>query len=404
MQDTRAEGTNKSHYQQAAWMWEVSPHLPCGKLEHEEGREPWGEYSCLSLPKSCTWNPVQVKLLQPVAVFKPAPRHARASVLVFILLRAHTGEKKAAVSLNEVLWGCLCVVNPIFLTFLPLVSSSTQQGRAGEGTVLFQRQRDASQGGCPHWDVKPKAGQELDEASFAFSDSEEQGAQLLGLLLPQKGERRGWLLLGTPWSRSRERLPLLPVANWNNPHHPSLGFGRNGPPGSAALAKQWWVILQIWPSTPFSSRLVCLYPTTTAEENAQDRGGKRPNPRWHSSFRLGRTTVREQPVWIQRQWKNGTSKRTLCCLYFLRKALFVMPPVFEGRRAELQEFDLSLERRGKAGHSLFGWFVYFLKTHKTEKTTYIIIHQGCAATDPHMRLWGVHPAHDCRGQPDPVHL
>lgn len=131
MQDTRAEGTNKSHYQQAAWVWEVSPHLPCGKLEHEEGREPRGDYSCLSLPKSCTWNPVQVKLLQPVAVFKPAPRHARASVLAFI--SEHTQEKKAAVFLNEVLWGCLCVVNLIFLTFLPLLSSSTQQGRAREG-------------------------------------------------------------------------------------------------------------------------------------------------------------------------------------------------------------------------------------------------------------------------------
>ena len=67
------------------------------------------------------------------------------------------------------------------------------------GTVLFQRQCDASQGGWPHWDIKLQAGQKLDEASFGFSDSEGQGAQLEGLLLPQKGEGRGWLLLGAPW-------------------------------------------------------------------------------------------------------------------------------------------------------------------------------------------------------------
>jgi len=79
------------------------------------------------------------------------------------------------------------------------------------GTVLFQRQHDASQGGCPDWNTKLKAGQKLDEASFGFSDSEEQGAQLVDLLLPQKGMITPGNSMGHEGPR-RERLPLLPGA------------------------------------------------------------------------------------------------------------------------------------------------------------------------------------------------
>lgn len=125
----RGQKGQMCHDQRASWVWEVSPHLPHGKLEHEEGREPWGGCSWLPPPNSCTGIPAQARLLQPIAVFIPAPRHA-STLLSYC--SDHT-RKKAAVFLNVVLWGCIYVVHPIFSTFLPLLSSSTQQARAGEG-------------------------------------------------------------------------------------------------------------------------------------------------------------------------------------------------------------------------------------------------------------------------------
>lgn len=76
------------------------------------------------------WDPSKVKLLQPDAVFIPAPQHATLLVLVFIWLRPH--REKGSCSLKEVLWGCIYAAQQIFLTFLSLPSLSTQQFTADE--------------------------------------------------------------------------------------------------------------------------------------------------------------------------------------------------------------------------------------------------------------------------------
>lgn len=44
-----------------------------------------------------------------------------------------------------------------------------------------------SPGGCPSWAVTSRLLNTPEEASFCFSDGEEQGEELVGLL-PQKGE------------------------------------------------------------------------------------------------------------------------------------------------------------------------------------------------------------------------
>lgn len=77
------------------------------------------------------------------------------------------------------------------------------------------------------------------------------------------------------------------------------------------------------------------------------------------------------PVFLQKSF--------VCCATSLGKR------AFERRRAELQEFDSDLERREKAGHILFVWVCFFLKTQKTEKTVDIIIQQGCGDMNSHTR-------------------
>lgn len=123
------------HYQQAARVWELIPHLPHGQLEHDGARE-----LLQSLPSFCTSIPVQVKLLQRVAVFMPAP----LSLLSYC--SDHRG-KKAAVFLSQ---GC------------PYAQHCFRD------SVVCHREE------CSLWDVKLKADQKLDEASFGFSDSNKE--------------------------------------------------------------------------------------------------------------------------------------------------------------------------------------------------------------------------------------
>lgn len=135
-------------YQQAARVWEVIPHLPHGHLEHDGARE-----QLQSLPSSCIRNTVQAKLLQPVAVFIPA----LWSLLSYC--SDHRG-KKAAVFLSQ---GC------------PYAQGCFRD------SVMCHRE------GCPLWDIRLKAGQKLDGASFGFSDSNKEHSWW------------GWLLLEAMW-------------------------------------------------------------------------------------------------------------------------------------------------------------------------------------------------------------
>lgn len=138
---------------------------------------------------------------QPVAVFIPAPWHASALLLVFILLRPHR-KKSSCFPKQSVLGLHLhCSFSFFVLSSTAFIFHPASQGRRGVpgGTMLFQRQSGASQGGCPGWDIKHKTGQKIDKASFGLSDSEKQGAQLVGLLLPQKGKGGLSLILGAPW-------------------------------------------------------------------------------------------------------------------------------------------------------------------------------------------------------------
>lgn len=116
--------------QRAAWAWEVSPQFPYGELEYEEGREPWGEHRRLSLPNSCTGIQVKWNFCSQL-LFLYLHHSTQLCKSLRLYCSDHTG-KKPAVLLNEVLWGCICVVQRIFLTFLSLPSCSTQQFTADE--------------------------------------------------------------------------------------------------------------------------------------------------------------------------------------------------------------------------------------------------------------------------------
>lgn len=167
-----------------------------------------------------------------ISAFLSAPWHASMPVLAFILLRPH--REKAAVFQNEVWCDCSCILHPVFWPFL----HSCFLHPANHGRI------EVPQGGHPSWGSHSKLVKSSEKASF--------------LLFWQQG-------------------------------------GRKQSPTTGRLA------LQLWQSSdgpfcrsshPLSSCLICLHPTMTAGENGWDQEGKHPNLSWHSSFRLGRTTVK----------------------------------------------------------------------------------------------------------------
>lgn len=288
------------HYQQAAWVWKVTPHLPHEELECEKGRL-MGQ----------TQLAVSLQCLHWESVFLPAPWHASMPVLAFMLLRPH--RKKAAVFQNEAWCDCSCVLHPVFVTFLAFLLPPPSKSWQDRGTNR-------------HGAI-PEMVRYLTGRTFQLGVTLKAGHII----------RRGFILLfwqhgGRKQSPTRGRLALQ---LWQRSDGP---FCRS--------------------SHPHSSCLICQCPTMSAGENGWDLEGKHPNPSWHSSFRLGRTTVKEQPFCIQCHWKDGTGNRTLCCLYFFQKSLVCCATGLWGRAFErgstvLQEFHPDLGRKGKASHGIF---------------------------------------------------
>lgn len=285
----------------------------------------WGWHSCLSLSSACTGNlcfPTSTRACKHVSPCFHIAQTTQEKRQLFSEMKCGV---TAAVFFIQYLWPFLhsCFLHP----------ASHGRIEVPIGMVLFQRCCGTSQGGHPSW-VSHSAGQII---------------------------RRGFILLF--WQQG----------------------GRKQSPRMGRLA------LQLWQSSdgpfcrsshPLSSCLICLCPTMTAGENGWDREGKHPNPSWHSSFRLGRTTVKEQPFCIQCHWKDGTGNRTLCCLYFFQKSLVCCATSLWVKGLWVRKHSSTRippwsrdERKSRPGYFSFPFSFFFLKTTEIKEATHIFTQQ-----------------------------